>query len=825
MASFNSQYDPEARHQADIPMAPAGQVSAQKFLSEDEEEGINLRDYIVKCLGAWRWFAASVIFFVGIGALYILSTPKLYTRMAEVMIKDEDSGQQNISAALSDLGIGQVQANVANELIAFQSPELIGKVVERLGLRTSYTVCPLLRDKTLYGDSLVVAASFPGMTRQKGMSMSVKLLGKGRAKVSDIVSGKDSYDGTLEVTLGDTVSTPLGSFVLTPGPSYETDYPYTIDISHSPLPEAIISYQKKYSADIPDEDATVIRFSMTDTDIPLVTDFLETLISIYNEEWKQDKEQMAVATSNFINERLSVIEKELGNVDSDIAEYKGKNLLPDIEEATKLFMQDASENTKRQVEVGTQVAITQYLIDYLRAPENANKLLPANTGVESQGIQKQIDEYNTQVLKRNRIANASGDSSPMVLELDEALASIKSAMVASLGNLKSALSTELRSLVRSDEENNRKIASSPTKAKYLLSVERQQKVKEALYLFLLQQREENELSLAFTPSNLRLITPPWGQDKPTSPVSRNVLMICLAAGLLIPAAFIFVSESLDNYVRSRADLEVLHAPFLGEVPEANTGGAGLKRFKRRWRNIMGKASAIEAAPELFVHAHGRSIINESFRMLRSNVEFVSRAGSSAKVFMVTSFNPGSGKSFISLNLAAAFAVKKKDQRVLIIDLDLRRASVSRVVGNSQRGISDYLSEAADDVAPMIRPTKCDGLYILPVGTIPPNPAELLYSPRLQALLDKLRAEYDYIFLDCPPVEIVADTAIVNPLADATVFVMRAGLMDRRLLPELNLFYDTRRYKNLMTVLNGTTAGVAPYRKYAYSNYYVSSKEA
>ncbi|MDE5728088.1 MAG: chromosome partitioning protein ParA, partial [Duncaniella sp.] len=422
--------------------------------------------------------------------------------------------------------------------------------------------------------------------------------------------------------------------------------------------------------------------------------------------------------SNLINERLSVIEKELGNVDSDIAEYKGKNLLPDIEEATKLFMQDASENTKRQVEVGTQVAITQYLIDYLRAPENANKLLPANTGVESPGIQKQIDEYNTQVLKRNRIANASGDSSPMVLELDEALSSIKSAMVASLGNLKSALSTELRSLVRSDEENNRKIASSPTKAKYLLSVERQQKVKEALYLFLLQQREENELSLAFTPSNLRLITPPWGQDKPTSPVSRNVLMICLAAGLLIPAAFIFVSESLDNYVRSRADLEVLHAPFLGEVPEANTGGAGLKRFKRRWRNIMGKASAIETAPELFVHAHGRSIINESFRMLRSNVEFVTRVGSSANVVMVTSFNPGSGKSFISLNLAAAFAVKKKDQRVLIIDLDLRRASVSRVVGNSQRGISDYLSEAADDVAPMIRPTKCDGIYILPVGTIP-----------------------------------------------------------------------------------------------------------
>ena len=191
--------------------------------------------------------------------------------------------------------------------------------------------------------------------------------------------------------------------------------------------------------------------------------------------------------------------------------------------------------------------------------------------------------------------------------------------------------------------------------------------------------------------------------------------------------------------------------------------------------------------------------------------------------MVTSFNPGSGKSFISYNLGAALAVKRKESRIIIIDLDLRRASLSRVVNNRARGIADYLSEAVDDVKPYIQPTECEGLSILPVGTIPPNPSELLYSERLQQLLDKLRAEYDYILLDCPPIEIVADTSIITPLADVTLFVMRAGLMDRRLLPDLNYMYDTRRFNNLLVLLNGTTAAGSPYRRYVYSNYY-SKKE-
>ncbi len=331
---------------------------------------------------------------------------------------------------------------------------------------------------------------------------------------------------------------------------------------------------------------------------------------------------------------------------------------------------------------------------------------------------------------------------------------------------------------------------------------------------------ENELSLAFTPYNTRVITPPMGSLKPSSPVTRNIMLVALVIGLLIPAIILFLSETLNNRLSSRADLEGVKAPFIGEIPEEVTSKNRINRWRRRWRDTIGKESRIEEAPTLIVKPHGHSLLNESFRMVRSNLEFMTRGGKN-KIAMITSFNPGSGKSFVTLNLGATMAIKHKDVKVLIIDMDLRRASLSKVVGNYAPGVSDYLSEATDDIRKLIRPTSQEGLYMIPVGTVPPNPTELLYSTRMQVMLDKLREEYDLILLDCPPADIVADSTIITPLADMTIFILRAGLLDRRLLPELNKMYDNHRFNNLMVVLNGTTSVATPYRRYAYHNKYVT----
>lgn len=806
--------------QSQQPIAQPTPAYQAHQINNDEEESINLSDFFALCMRCWRWFVFSVAACLLLAALYVLRAPKIYTRTAQVMVQDEDASSQSISTALSDMGLFTTSTNVANELLAFQSPALIGDVIERLGLRSSYVYKKRIRPMSLYGDSLVLAVSLPDLTPKQGVSMNLNILKDGKVEVSDMHDRLGNKLDDMTVTLGDTVSTAVGRMVIEAGPNYSTDFDYDIKYTYYPMPTAIDLYQAKLTESLSNDDASVIDFTFKDDNVQRGDDFLATLIDIYNEKWVEQKAKMAVATSDFINERLNVIEKELGNVDNDIATYKGENLVPDVAAASEMYMANANENTKQQLNVMTQMDITRFLIEYIQSPANNGKLLPGNLGIENQGIVSQITEYNTLQLERDQLLSTAGENSPLVKDRDSSLSSIRAALASSLNTQLRMLGTQLAALERNDRKTNAKIASSPSQAKYLLSVERQQKVKESLYLFLLQKREENELSLAFTPYNTRVITPPMGPLKPSSPVTRNILLIAIVVGLLIPAVVLFLSETLNTRIRNRADIEGIKAPFIGEIPEEESSTSRLNRWRRRWRDAIGLESRKKEPPTLNVKPHGHSLLNESFRMLRSNLEFMLRSGKN-KVAMVTSFNPGSGKTFVSLNLGAAMAIKNKNAKILIIDLDMRMASMSKFIGNFSPGISDYLSEATDEIHKLVRPTSQEGLFIIPVGSIPPNPAELLYSARLQELLDKLRDEYDFIFLDCPPIDIVADSTTITPLADMTIFIVRAGLLDRRMLPELNKMYETHRFNNLMVALNGTSLAATPYRRYSYYSKYLS----
>ena len=345
----------------------------------------------------------------------------------------------------------------------------------------------------------------------------------------------------------------------------------------------------------------------------------------------------------------------------------------------------------------------------------------------------------------------------------------------------------------SEQQTTERIAANPSQGKYLLSVERQQKVKEALYLFLLQKREENELSQAFTAYNTRVITPPTGSMIPTAPVKKNIALVAIALGFLIPVVIIFIRENMNTKVRGRKDLETLSVPFVGEIPLAESGK---------------KKKTAHTAKEILIRQGKRDIVNEAFRVLRTNLEFILDAKEEkdrASVTLVTSFNPGSGKTFLTMNTAATFAMKGK--RVLVVDGDLRHGSASAYVGSPKKGLSDYLGKRENHVEDlMVEKEGYAGLYVLPVGTIPPNPTELLAEPRLAELIEKMRSRFDYILIDCPPVDIVADTQIIGKLADRTVFVVRAGLLERDMLPELQRNYDEKRFKNMALVLNGTEGG-------------------
>ena len=335
-------------------------------------------------------------------------------------------------------------------------------------------------------------------------------------------------------------------------------------------------------------------------------------------------------------------------------------------------------------------------------------------------------------------------------------------------------------------------------------------MKEALYLFLLQKREENELSQAFTAYNTRTIAEPWGSNRPISPDQNRILLIAFAIAMAIPAGFFILREVSNTKVRGRKDLENLTIPYVGELPQ--------------WKPKKGEEN-IDSACHFVVRQHSRDITNEAYRVVRTNLEFMTNQEKQCKIIMLTSFNPSSGKTFITANLGATFAIR--DSRVICIDLDLRRGSLSEFVGKPKQGLTNYLSGQVDSYQELIVHQPLDNLTssstevsvapegsdaqpthtldILPMGKTPPNPTELLYSPKLKPMLDELRQHYDYIFVDCPPVEIVADATIISHEADVTLFVIRAGLLDRSMLPELQKNYEEKKYNNMAMLLNGTDA--------------------
>jgi len=575
------------------------------------------------------------------------------------------------------------------------------------------------------------------------------------------------------------------------------------------------SYTQKLRAELGNEDATIINLSIDDASVQKAEDILNTLIEVYNEKWIQDKNQIAVSTSRFIGERLGVIENELGHVDENISNYKSEHLLPDVQAASSLYMSQSAENKKEIQTLTNQLATAQFIRRELGGKE-MNQPLPTNSGIANVNIESQIGEYNKMVLDRNRLIANSSEKNPLVKDLGNSMQSMKRTILQSVDNLIVSLNTQIRSIRQQEATTTQQLASNPSQAKYLLSVERQQKVKEELYLYLLQKREENELSQAFTAYNTRMITAPRGSALPTAPNKKNILLVALALGLLVPAVIIFMQENMNTKVRGKKDLENLSVPYLGEIP-------------LYFRNKKKKNKFSEYA--IVVEEGNRNIINEAFRVLRSNVDFMKSKNTEQKVFIETSFNPGSGKSFLSMNIAMSFAIKGK--KVLVIDGDLRHGTVSAYVGSPKKGLSDYLGNKEvvwNEL--LVIDKKYPNLHIIPVGTIPPNPTELLEDGSLATLMQDLRDEYDYIFIDCPPIDIVADTQIIEQYADRTLFVVRAGLLDRSLLSELESIYLEKRFKNLSVILNGTesTGGRYSYRygySYGYHNgytfYYGNSK--
>ena len=773
-------------------------IKSEVRKSVNAGSAVPLTDILYRTLHHWPWVLLSLVVCVGAAVVYLLCTPKVYTTTASIMIKDEAAGKSAGAEDFGDFGLFQNKTNIQNEITTLKSADLMEEVVRRLDLDMNYYIPGRFHDVVAYGSNLPVRVEMPGFAENGSALFRVEVDGAGKVSVSDVKSGDLKSEERVQGAMNDTLMTVVGPMVVVAAEGYKPGEAVELNVVKAPVSATAGGYESRMVIAMSGDKSSVINLTVTDQSTQRAQALLSTLIGVYNEYWIRDKNQIAVSTSNFINERLGVIESELGNVDSDISSYKSANLIPDVSAASSMYMSQNQQISQQIMDLKNQLKQTLYIKSYLGAASDNEKMLPMNSGVANVDIQSQITDYNNLVLQRNSLLAKSSDKNPLVVQLNEQMDQMRHAILASVDNSINALNMQISSLQGSQASTTSKIASNPSQAKYLLSVERQQKVKESLYLFLLQKREENELSQAFTAYNTRVVNKP-ASFGPTAPNTRNILMMSFLLGLAIPFGVVYLMESNNTKVRGRKDVEHLAVPFLGELPQD-----GHEKKKE-----AGEANTI------VVKGGKRDIINEAFRVLRTNVEFMCNSSEGNKVIAMTSFNPGSGKSFVSMNLGMAIALKGK--KVLIVDGDMRHGSTSAYMGSPAKGLADYLGGAVSEVDTLIVKTpECQNMQVLPIGSIPPNPTELLESPRFGELIGELKSRFDYVIIDCPPIEVVADAQIIDKFADRTFFVIRAGLFDRSMLPELDRLYEEKKYRNMSFILNGSRNDQG---RYGYSHTY------
>lgn len=552
---------------------------------------------------------------------------------------------------------------------------------------------------------------------------------------------------------------------------------------------------------VENDKSTIINITYTDPSPVTAERVLNMAVQVYNEQWVADKQLVTTNALHFIQERLTLLEIELGNVDDSISVFKMRNNITSIEQVSEIYLQQQSQSNAELLRLTNQKAMAEYILDILRDKSMHNQLLPTNSGINNAVAETQINLYNSMLIQLKSNLHGTSTQNPLIIKQEAELEDVRKNIFATITNQIKTIDIQLQSLHDYNGTASSKLSSTPEQAKHLLSVEREQKVKESLYLYLLQKKEENEIQKSYTSFNTQLIDMPHGSDHPTSPNKRMVIFVAVLIALLMPVTVLFVKESLNTTVRNRYDIENKTAlPVIGEVPFFHFHPQG--RWQR-WLAVFARQNKWQESTDMVVvHPGNQNLINEAFRIIRTNLEFSTGKGQGNNVYIVTSDDSGTGKSFISINVAIALAIKERN--VLLIDGDMRHATTSRTFGAHSAGLADYLGGKHDNFSELIvQSEEYPNLHILPVGTIPTNPTELLSSKRLEQLIAKVRGQYDFVLIDCPPASILADADIIKLYADMTLFIIRAGFFARNRLPKLEENVANGRYKHLSVILNAS----------------------
>lgn len=738
-------------------------------------------DFIEECQYRWKWFALSVILIPGITVIYLMSKESVYERTAQIIIK-EDTKSGLLGKGLSDfadLGLFGGSSNLKNELLTLKSRPVVLEALKRIGADISYSKKEGLKDITLYGKNQPVSVTFEGLDDADHAEMDIHFGKGGKFTLRKMKLNKTKFAQEISGHLSQPVKTPLGMVTVVPTENYVDQADSTISVLREERYMLAEEVGKQLGADFSEEDGTLIDVSFKDPSIERADRFLLTLIDVYKEQWLADKNRIAQHTTDFITERLGLLEKELGEVAEDISAYKTRNHFIDIVETAKLNMKEATQTEAQLLLITNELEMAKYIRDYVRNNSSKNQLLPVNMLSQNKVIEEQIALYNTELLKRNHTAESSSADNPVVADMDSRLIAMRHAIEASLNNTINQLQIQVNGMRGSIQKSQAQIDEAPGQVKDLLSAERRQAVTQAIYVFLLEKREENQVQHALTSENTQVVSPPMGSKKPVAPKKMRLLLLAIIISALLPAAVIYLRDYFDTKIRGKRDIENLKTPYLGRIPRVR---------KKRHRMVSSDSTANEA-------------LKRALKNVQQGIDFM-LPDESSHVLLTTGVKGNCGKSFVAINLADAYA--KQQKKVILLDLDFRNHTLTRYADSYGEGVSKYLVGKTDDWAGM--KTFIEGnrsLDLLTVGVLPPNTIELLSNGRVETLISELRREYDVVIIDSSPLEQSNDTLCIANMADATLLVLRYGETDKDMLPVIEKYTAEKTLQKPAVVVNAT----------------------
>ncbi len=782
---------------------------------EDKEEQIDFKASLFKYIIRWPWFVASVIICMACAWIYLKQSTPAYNINASIIIKDEKKGGMLGSefSGLEDLGLLNSSKNIDNEIEILQSKSLIKDVVNELGLYIDYTASKGFKTVDLYGASPILVHYSPKDAEllDAPMLLTVGYQKNGQIEVN-VTTGKGSDEektfNKSFTELPAVLSGEKGTITFMPN----SQVPITengkleITIQH-PLAVAK-NYRKALAIEPTSKTTSVATISISNTNKKRGEDFINKLVEIYNRDANDDKNEVAQNTARFIDERIAIINQELGTTEQELESFKRESGLTDLSSDAKLAIAEKSGYEKLCVENGTQLNLIKYLSDYLNKPENANTTLPVNVGLDDEALTSLISQYNALILERNRLRRASSDSNPVVRRLDSNIDDMHASLLTTINSVYKGLLITKADLDRQAGKYAGQISNAPAQERRFVSIQRQQEIKAGLYLMLLQKREENNIALAATANNAKIIDDALADDVPISPNKKIIYLAALVLGFGIPVAIIYILSLLSYRIEGHSDVERLtRVPVIGDVP----------------LNDSDEKYAIA------VRENDNDIMAETFRSLRTNLLFM-LGDPDKKVILVTSTTSGEGKTFIASNLAVSLALLGK--KVVIVGLDIRKPGLNKVfhISHKERGITQYLvAPQSTDLRSMIQSSDLSAnLHILPGGAIPPNPTELLARKSLDDAIELLKKDYDYVVLDTAPIGMVTDTQLIARVADISVYVCRADYTHKNDYQLINELYANKRLPGLCTVINGLDMKKKKYGYYygygKYGRYYGYGKK-